>query len=333
MTYVRPSFVAALVVALLLFCWVPRTYAQRPASVPAGSMYVVGPQLFDASGKVKHLAGVNKAHWDQRLSIEGIPLSGANAVRVSVAFSQSQATNWNVVDPILAAGLTPIVGSWATTCNVDPAKLVSTIDTWVAQVSTWTKYNQTGIINPGNEWGPAGLTKTVPNYTWRDAYVTGIPRMRLAGYNGLIMVDAPGCGQDWATVVRDGAAVLAADPQHNIVFDVHLYGAGGWKDLDAAFGSLKSSGLAIVVGEFGPGLHVGPSPTVATPEDVVARTAAAGLVGWLAWAWDDNNMTGCKTSDTGWFGMTNYCGRYRGMDTDLTAFGRAMIPLLKGAPK
>jgi hypothetical protein len=101
--------------------------------------------------------------------------------------------------------------------------------------------------------------------------------------------------------------------------------------------AIGSSGLPIIFGEFGPGsfvnaagaaVKVGPSGTLLPPEVLVADAERMGL-GWLAWAWDDNNLGNCKTSETGWFGMTNNCGTYTGKDSELTAFGRQMVRILQ----
>ena len=46
----------------------------------------------------------------------------------------------------------------------------------------------------------------------------------------------------------------------------------------------QSTGAAFVIGEFGPGRNIGPSPTTLTPQEVVSAAEANGL-GWMAWAW------------------------------------------------
>lgn len=319
----------------------------RPAGNTGSGFYVVGAKVYDPTGTPFIAEGVNYGHPDQTASFTGIPRSGANAVRILKNYTTPAVTN-NGVQKFLAAGVVPIVGDWAGTCKGDVASLNAIVDTWVKEAPTWLPtLNDRGIVNIANEWGPGSTTSMpvpykanaiTPNYTWRDSYTTAIVRMRAAGYTGLLMVDAGSCGQDAATVIRDGAAVLAADPLHNILFDVHVYGGfykpatATWQqDYDTAMAALKATGLPIILGEFGPGLNVGPSPTMITPQTVIATADANGW-GWLVWSWDDNNLGGCKTSDTGWFGMTNSCGAYTGNDaTELTAFGRLMVPMLKAS--
>ena len=162
--------------------------------------------------------------------------------------------------------IVPMPGNWGATCKSDVASLTTIVDTWVAQAATWTQLNSNGLINIANEWGPANST------VWRDQYIAAIARMRTAGYTGTLVVDAGGCGQDAADVINYGAAVLASDPQKNILFDVHVYGmfylpatASWMQDYTKSMAALKATGLPLILGEFGPGKNIGPSPTMITP--------------------------------------------------------------------
>jgi Cellulase (glycosyl hydrolase family 5) len=81
----------------------------------------------------------------------------------------------------------------------------------------------------------------------------------------------------------------------------------------------RRTGAAYIVGEFGPGKNIGPSPTLVTPGQIITAAEANGI-GWLAWAWDDNNLANCSSDDR-WFSMTKVCGRYT-QASDLTNFGK-----------
>ena len=314
--------------ALVLFALSMVAHAQDGAIAPPG-FHVSGSRLLDQHGVEKRIRGVNHAHWDQQGANTGIPLSGANTVRIVVDFTQTVAYNTAVVTPFINAGLTPIVGNWTGTCKDSPATLSTIVDAWVAQASTWAPMlNTIGLVNIANEWGP-------PNSAvWRDSYIDAITRMRRAGYTGTLVIDSGGCGQDPYDITVYGAAVEAADPLHNILFDVHVYGAFSfpatlsWQiDYTKAMAQLKATGLPIILGEFGPGRNIGPSPTLLPPERVITDAENNGW-GWLAWAWDDNDLTGCKTDD-GWFGMTTSCATYTGKPGDLTSFGKSVVSLLQ----
>ena len=303
------------------------TAGHRPAGNTGTGFYVSGSHLYDPSGKEFRMRGVNHDHWDQTAAYTGIPLTGANVERIHVDFNQTAATNMKLINAALNAKIVPVLGNWKGTCFTDVDHLTAVVDTWVAQAATWTPLNDKIIVNIANEWGPANSA------VWRDAYITAIQRMRAAGYTGTLMVDSGGCGQNVADIVNYGAAVLAADPQKNILFDLHIYGsfatvAATYKQgLAASFASLVASGLPVIIGEFGPGKNIGYSPTLVEPLAIVALAEASGF-GWLVWAYDDNNLSGCKTDDD-WFGMTKYCAKYTGVDSDLTAFGQLMVPIIK----
>ena len=76
--------------------------------------------------------------------------------------------------------------------------------------------------------------------------------------------------------------------------------------------------LAIIVGEFGPGRNIGPSPTQITPGQSITAAEARGI-GWMAWAWDEpaSNVT------DDWLDLS-YTGDYTS-SADLTAFGKNVV--------
>jgi mannan endo-1,4-beta-mannosidase len=83
-----------------------------------------------------------------------------------------------------------------------------------------------------------------------------------------------------------------------------------------------STGAVYIVGEFGPGQNIGPSPTLVTPAQIIT-TAEANQVGWLAWAWDDVDLQHCL-ADNHWFSMTYNCGTYT-QPSDLTNYGQDVV--------
>ena len=309
---------------------------RAPGATGTG-FYVVGSKLFDPTGTEFRIRGVNRNHWDSYGTPAGLPLSGANTERIFLPLASKPTDpthsgadySWGIVSTqMLAAGITPIPTNWTTTCKADAASLSAAVDTWVAQASTWTQLNGSGLINVANEWGAAN------DPAWRDGYLAAIARLRAAGYTMPLVIDSGGCGQDAQDVIKYGPTLLATDPQHNLLFSVHVYGSwhfpatASWmQDYATAMAQLKASGLPLIVGEFGPGRNVGPSPTMLPPERVVADAEANGW-GWMPWSWDDNNLAGCMSDDNG-FSMTVKCGTYTGQDSDLTAFGRTMVGLLK----
>lgn len=312
-----------------------------PASAPCDGFYVIGNQLVDPSGMPFRERGFNQSHYDSWGGASAAKAMGANTVRIALSFTKPEAANWAIVSPFVAAGIVPMIGNWTGTCKADPAVLSAIVDTWVAQAATWTKLNKTGLINIANEWGPSATTQQttapyalLPNYTWRDSYITGVQRMRAVGYTGTLVIDAGSCGQDAQDIVKYGQALLDADPLHNLQFDTHVYGgyhypatASYMQDYSKAMAALKATGLSIVLGEFGPGRNIGPSPTMVTPATIIGDAEVNGF-SWLAWASDDGNLPGCL-SDDNWFALSKRCGSYTGLPAELTTFGGQVVPVLQ----
>src|SRR3979490_1088713 len=180
------------------------------------------------------------------------------------------------------------------------------------------------MVNVPNEWGP-------PNSTaWRDSYISAIAALRGAGYLGPLMIDSGGCGQDPDDLLKYSTAVFNSDPQKKGIFAFHFYGLSSRystvAQMDTIFSELaalsNSQGMVFAITEFGPGKDIGPSPTMVTPGQVITAAEANGL-GWLAWAWDDNNLANCK-ADNNWFSMTYNCGTYT-QPSDLTNFGQDVV--------
>lgn len=297
-----------------------------PTAIPSG-FHTLGNMLFSPDGSRFIIRGFSRLHPDSYGTAADAQRMGANTVRLALNFTKPAAANLALAQSYVAVGIVPMPGNWMGTCKSDPAILSAIVDTWVVQAATWTQLNRTGLVNIANEWGPAN------SVVWRDNYLAAIPRMRAAGYTGTLVIDSGGCGQDAQDVVKYGAALLAADPLHNLLFDLHVYGSwhfpatATWmQDYSTAMRQLKASGLPIMLGEFGPGRGIGPSPTMLTPATIIGDAEANGF-SWLAWSVDDNNLPGCAADDN-WFSMTKKCGVFN-VPGDLTTFGWQVVPVLQ----
>jgi hypothetical protein len=89
-------------------------------------------------------------------------------------------------------------------------------------------------------------------------------------------------------------------------------------DLTSTFDALAATGLCIVIGEFGPGRNIGPSPTTLTPGQIITASDARNF-GWMAWAWDDP----AYNADDTWFALS-YTGAYSS-SADLTIYGKDVV--------
>src|SRR5690606_15595377 len=97
---------------------------------------------------------------------------------------------------------------------------------------------------------------------WADTYKAFIRQFRNAGFKVPLVIDAPGCGQDFhAFLSNRGRELLAADDQKNLVLSVHGYGSR-WNSnekLTAAINDLRAQKMPILMSEFG-GSDVGEAP-------------------------------------------------------------------------
>lgn len=301
---------------------------QRP-SYNTGTGFFIGKdnKLYDANGHLFHVEGVNRVHYDDNAG-PAIAASGANTERW-VLYWKNGTTAAQFVQQITTEdhdnGIVAIPGVWTTaaayggvkvTCNSDPAALTHAVDEWVAQAKTWKKIERWSMIDIANEWGPS--TSTV----WRDSYETAISRMRTAGYTGTLLVDAGGCGEDAKDIIDYGQAVLDSDPQKNVLFDIHVYYNVQAGQAQGFLGALHATGLPILVGEFGPGRDIGPAPTNLTPGELITAAESDGM-GWLAWAWDDNDLAGAKSDDK-WFAMI-YGNSDPFSKANLTTYGKDVV--------
>lgn len=120
-------------------------------------------------------------------------------------------------------------------------------------------------------------------------------------------------GQAGAWTVTASGPIPACKPG-DMLYDANHY--------SKLIPTLAAIGVCVIVGEFGPGRMIGPSPTITTPGNIITAAEAAGL-GWLAWAWDDNNLPNSMADDS-WFSMTYARGPFA-TPADLTIFGKDVV--------
>jgi mannan endo-1,4-beta-mannosidase len=159
--------------------------------------------------------------------------------------------------------------------------LSTAVDYWIGLRDVLAGQERYVIINIGNE--PVGNNAVSP--TWTQATTTAIQRMRTAGFDHTLMVDAPNWGQDWRFEMRDNAAsVFAADPDRNTVFSIHMYGVFDTAaEITDYLGRFRTAGLPIVVGEFGFD-HSDGNPD----EDTIMSYTQANRIGYIGWSWSGN---------------------------------------------
>jgi mannan endo-1,4-beta-mannosidase len=312
----------ALAVASALLC-----ASSSPAAAPEKSWHVAGGKLLDANGKPFVFRGVNVTHaWTHTRSLAELPAiaaTGANGVRIALGagcggFRQTPPDEVRaLIDEARSLKLAIILEVHdATSLGSRPEACpqIRIVDYWKSIADLLKGQERYIIINIANE--PRG---GVDEQAWIGETIAAVQAMRAAGFRHLLMVDAPGWGQDGEHVMRDNAAkVLAADPLHQIVFSIHMYGGyDSDEKVTDYIAHFHDAGLALVVGEFG-NVFRGTSIPVATVIADSTRRAS----GYLAWSWagnggPDHNLDLVADDDP----------------AKPTPWGNIVLPTLKGAPK
>jgi mannan endo-1,4-beta-mannosidase len=315
-----------LLLSLLTFAF-SNEYMPRPGYNAAGvGFYVVNNKLYDANGNQFIIRGMNRCHYDSCFSTS-LNNTRANTMRWIIYFNETSHMLDLLQQQNIAEHIVAIPGNWDGTCKEDTSVMDEMVNTWVTQYAQWHTIERYLIINIANEWGPSNST------VWRDAYTSAIGKLRAAGYTTTIQVTSGGCGQDNEDIVRYGRDVLNSDPLKNVLFDQHIYGnwcdpssgCANWQtQLATGLSNLNSTGLAVIVGEFGPGRNIGPSPTLLTPQQIISGAEKYGF-GWMAWAWDDPGCYGCNSAASCDNTFTlSWDGNYTSTN-DLTTFGKQVI--------
>ena len=133
-------------------------------------------------------------------------------------------------------------------------------------------------------------------------YSDAIQAMRNAGIRTPLVIDAAGWGKNLDILDASAATLLAADPEHNLIFSVHAY----WSlacddDGDVIRNKLQHSvalGYPLIVGEFSKygGFPCGQpkgtsicSPSGEVDYKTILETCQQAEIGWYAWEWGPGN--------------------------------------------
>ncbi len=304
----------------------------RPPYNTGTGFYVVGRNIYDANGNEFVIRGFDQTQWwgsptNNIASIAEVPKTQANAVRVVFGpgfGAASPAQREAVVGQYISEGIVPIVEDHGATSQMDLNSLNTVVDRWLDPANVqWLKQDERYIIlDIANEWGPV-------DYTWAQGYESAIARLRAAGINCLLMVDAGGYGQGFDDILTWWQQILNSDPQHNVVFDIHMYSDWATEDYSQVVGTydgrtpydmntelLKavSENIPLVVGEF----SWNPSSGIDTYSTQRAMQIFQSLdIGWLAWSWNQNGDTRLDM-------LADQAYQYDS-NADLTPFGNLVI--------
>ncbi len=264
--------------------------AMQPAQAAVG-IRVSNGRIVEANGNDFIMRGVSHPHaWytNETESFAEIKQLGANTVRVVLSASRWGTTSASELSTIITLcrqnRLICVLEVHDTTGYQEDSAAISldaAVNYWISVRSALQGQENYVIINIGNEpWGNNSYSG------WTNATINAIQRMRDAGFDHALMVDAPNWGQDWAGVMRDNAqTVFNSDPDRNTIFSIHMYGVYDTAaEITSYIDSFVSRRLPLVIGEFGHN-HSDGDPD----EDTIMATAQAQGIGYIGWSYSGNS--------------------------------------------
>lgn len=292
----------------------PLTWGQLLAAPVHQTCYVEGRHLYDRLGNRVILRGINKMSvWDLSdpigaISFPQIRQTAANSVRIVwlTALADGTPTDAEILDNLITNArqnhLIPMIELHDATGDL--SRLQDLVDYWVWPVVTSLiqKHEAYLLVNIGNEVGDWTVTEA----QFTAAYTPAVQALRAAGIHVPLVVDAPDWGKNLAALDSCAAGLLAADPDHNLLFSVHLY----WPlscgfDANKIRTSLEASvtlGYPLIVGEFSqyggdPQSCNHPPANICGPEGEIDYQAILSVchdneLGWYAWEWGPGNDQG-----------------------------------------
>ncbi|WP_117214916.1 cellulase family glycosylhydrolase [Allorhizocola rhizosphaerae] len=262
-----------------------------PAQAAVG-LRITNGRLVEANGTPFIMRGTSHAHvWyqSQTSSFANIKSLGANTVRVVLSGGRWTPVNGvndvrNVVSLCKTNRLICVLENHDTTGYGEQQNewtLDRAVDYWISVQAALTGEENYVLINIGNE--PYGNNNPSG---WTQATINAIGRMRTAGFDHTLVVDAPNWGQDWQFIMRDNApAVFNSDVDRNTLFSVHMYGVFNTaQEVIDYLQSFQTRGLPLIVGEFGHN-HSDGDPD----EDTIMAQTVQRNIGYLGWSWSGNS--------------------------------------------
>ncbi|MEU2281450.1 cellulase family glycosylhydrolase [Streptomyces sp. NPDC013178] len=265
--------------------------APSPRALATG-LHIGDGRLLEGNGNDFVMRGVNHAHtWypGETQSLADVKALGANTVRVVLSDGHRWTKNspQDVADVIAQCKANRLIcvlevhdttgyGEEAAAGTLDHAA-----DYWIGLKDVLAGEENYVIVNIGNEpWG-----NTDPQ-GWTAPTIAAVKKLRNAGLQHTIMVDAPNWGQDWQGVMRANAqSVHSADPTGNLIFSIHMYSVFDTaQEITDYLNAFVAAKLPLVIGEFG-----GPADQWGDPDEDTMMAAAQQLrLGYLAWSWSGN---------------------------------------------
>lgn len=285
--------------------------AVRPSYNTGKGFFVVGRGIYDANGNLFTPIGFDSIHWDaykpdrfdSKANIERTGFGDPYGVDGPTTDALVQDDIMHKAVPLLTQftdGPDSDPNTVGTSGSNDPAVLAGAVSYWASNAAVRAIYSNTAWFNIANEWGGCFDDSTLDVYL--SSYRLAVVNMRNAGYLGPLVVDAGCSGQGADIIVRHGSAIEAADPQHNVIFALHVYNLYSANDcavaapqdcytfggfpLQRAISTLAQLNVPVIIAEFGCTNCLSDPDDPVTPDNVM-QVGEAYQTGWISWATDD----------------------------------------------
>jgi mannan endo-1,4-beta-mannosidase len=295
----------------------PAGAVTRPDGTLSKGFFVAGGRLFDGLGNDFVMRGVNHpVAWFQADALnwlDEIATTGANTVRLVWETGRGPTDIIRAsIERAVELGMVPMVELHDVTGGTDVGDPARMAQYYVDDMrDILTQFEPYLLINIANEWGAF----QTPDDTWVEAYQQAIAVLRDAGINHTLVIDGNNWGQKGESIVTRGAALLDADPQHNILFSTHMYQdyENPQRMLDIMRGA-QAAELPLIIGEFGFQHGDRNGQPIPVPYTVMVDEAARIGMGFLPWSWTGNSQ------DVGYLDMS-----VNGSASQLTGWGDDII--------
>lgn len=264
-----------------------------PSAGIASGFYVSNGTLKDANGNAFLIRGVNNPHiWYNTAAYDALPLiaeNNVNCVRIVWQIKGAPSRLDQIIKRAIDLKMVPMVELHDATGDHEYAHLQEVVNYWLQHevrtlVSTYEKYI---MVNISNEYG--GHKKS--SLEWRDDYKKAISQLRNEGINALLVIDASGWGQNAEGPLRFGQELIDHDPNHNLLFSVHMYGS--WNDAQKirdTIAEFKEKNIPLIIGEFGYNHDNGNNNLrCRVDHKILMQACHEHQVGYMAWSWCGNN--------------------------------------------
>jgi mannan endo-1,4-beta-mannosidase len=293
---------------LLLTAWTMLHAVQKPSYVKSSGFFTLNGKLYDANGVEFIPRGVNNPHvWSDDYgqfyayqALSGIARLKTNCIRIVWETSRMSVDHLeNVIKKVIDLKMIPMIELHDVTGKTGEHDLLRMADFYIRGdvKPILSRYEKHLLVNIANEWGDHGTSDTY----WRDTYKKAVKKMRDAGIDNLLVIDAPAWGQGSWAILNQGQRIIDSDPQKNILFDLHMYATfnppANIGDVLQAFVDKK---LPLVIGEFGYNHNNGNNNLQCKVDarEILKQCQNKGI-GYIAWSWSGNN------SENSWLDLSN----------------------------